>query len=334
MKRLDLWTVGGAALCALVGMALAFDGAARAETPPPRTILVLDGSGSMWGQIGGRSKIEIAREVIAGLAADAEPGLELGLVAYGHRREGDCADIEMLLPPGPLDPAAFAATVNSVRPKGKTPLSAAVERAAEALEYGVRSATVVLVSDGIETCVDDPCAFAERLNAKGVDFTAHVVGFGVGGADEASLRCLSDATGGRYFSASDAGGLATAMASAVSELTDLDCAAAGALEGRYRYGKSPNSLPGEAEVTRQGDGYIMRSRWTPNPAPGWHYTITFAYSERDCSLKGDWVVHVGPTGGGEFFAKRTADGALFEARDMPGVDAADHEWNGMLFLKQ
>lgn len=334
MKR-TICAAGGVAFGMLIAAtALALGGAARAETAPPRTMLVLDGSGSMWGQIGGRSKIEIARDVIAGLAADAEPGLELGLVAYGHRREGDCADIEMLLPPEPLNPAAFAATVNSVRPKGKTPLSAAVQQAAEALEYGVRSATVVLVSDGIETCVDDPCAFAEQLNAQGVDFTAHVVGFGVGGADEASLRCLSDATGGRYFSASDAGGLAAAMASAVAEVTDLDCAAAGALEGRYRYGKSPNTLPGEAEVTRQGDSYVLRSRWTPNPAPGWHYTTTLAYSERDCSLKGDWVVHVGPAGGGEFFAKRAADGGQFEARDMPGVDAADHEWNGMLFVKQ
>ncbi len=31
----------------------------------PRTILVLDGSGSMWGQIDGTAKITIAQEVVS-----------------------------------------------------------------------------------------------------------------------------------------------------------------------------------------------------------------------------------------------------------------------------
>ena len=43
--------------------------------------LVMDVSNSMWGQIGGRSKIDIAREAIAQLLTGWDAGADLGLVA-------------------------------------------------------------------------------------------------------------------------------------------------------------------------------------------------------------------------------------------------------------
>src|SRR5690606_13167535 len=57
-------------------------------------VVVYDASGSMWGQIDGVSKIEIAREVLADLVTGWSADTNLGLVAYGHRSEGDCRDIE------------------------------------------------------------------------------------------------------------------------------------------------------------------------------------------------------------------------------------------------
>ena len=55
--------------------------------------LVLDESNSMWGQIEGRSKIEIAREAVRSLLQSWSPNADLGLVAYGHNRTSDCSDI-------------------------------------------------------------------------------------------------------------------------------------------------------------------------------------------------------------------------------------------------
>ena len=57
-------------------------------------ILVLDGSGSMWGQIEGEPKISIARQVVGQVMDDLPENQRLGLVAYGHNRKGDCGDIE------------------------------------------------------------------------------------------------------------------------------------------------------------------------------------------------------------------------------------------------
>jgi Ca-activated chloride channel homolog len=177
----------------------------------PRTIIVLDGSGSMWGQIDGVNKIVIAREVMADLLATLPAEQELGLMSYGHRRKGDCADIELLIEPG-TDREAIAEAVNAINPKGKTPLSAAVIQAAEALRYTEESATVILVSDGIETCNLDPCAVGRELETAGVGFTAHVIGFDVAEPEAlAQLQCLAEETGGMFRTAGNADELAQAL---------------------------------------------------------------------------------------------------------------------------
>ncbi|HWT15934.1 MAG TPA: VWA domain-containing protein [Patescibacteria group bacterium] len=177
-----------------------------------QVMLVLDASGSMWGQIEGRSKVEIARDAVADLVQTWTPGADLGLVAYGHRRKGDCADIETVLPVGPLDAKAYLSKVNTLNAKGMTPLSQAVIHAADALKASERKATVILISDGEETCDLDPCTVGKELEASGVAFTAHVIGFDVPNpAHQAQLRCLAENTGGRYFNAGDAAALEKAL---------------------------------------------------------------------------------------------------------------------------
>ena len=52
-----------------------------------RAIVVLDGSGSMWGQIGGKPKLQIARETLREVLQTMPAEMELGLMAYGHRHK-------------------------------------------------------------------------------------------------------------------------------------------------------------------------------------------------------------------------------------------------------
>lgn len=177
-----------------------------------RVILVLDGSGSMWGQIDGRTKIDIAKDVVGKVIEGWKPEDELGLVAYGHRQKGACDDIEVLSEPGTLDAADLLAKVRALSPKGKTPMTQAVRRAAEALKFTERKATVILVSDGIETCDPDPCAVAAELEKLGVGLTVHTVGFGLddkGAAEQ--LKCLAETTGGIAVLADNAGELEEAL---------------------------------------------------------------------------------------------------------------------------
>ena len=98
---------------------------------------------------------------------------------------------------------------------GKTPLSAAVKQAAEALRYTEEKSTVILITDGLETCEADPCALGKELEQSGVDFTAHVVGFGLTADEGREVACLAENTGGKYLQASDAAALKEALTATV-----------------------------------------------------------------------------------------------------------------------
>ncbi|MEJ2038927.1 MAG: VWA domain-containing protein, partial [Desulfosarcinaceae bacterium] len=185
-----------------------------------RMVLVLDASGSMWGQIQGKAKIEIAKGVLDKLIDGMPADLQVGLYAYGHRRKGDCADIEMLAPVGPLNKSMLKTKIAAISPKGKTPLSEAVRQAAKTLRYTEERATVVLVSDGLETCDVDPCRLAGDLAMSGVDFTVHVIGFDISEAEQEQLRCLADKTGGLFLAAADAGALQEALSRTVAKVEE------------------------------------------------------------------------------------------------------------------
>ena len=75
----------------------------------PNTILVIDGSGSMWGQIDEVAKITIAQDVVAGLLSDFPTDQGLGLTVYGHRERGNCTDIETIVAPAPAPQIASSA---------------------------------------------------------------------------------------------------------------------------------------------------------------------------------------------------------------------------------
>jgi len=199
-----------------MGVALGLLGGAASGNE--NVIMVLDGSGSMWGQIDGKTKIEIARDVIGGMVEDWDANTNLGLVAYGHRNEGDCSDIETLIAVAPVNASVFMTAVNGINPKGKTPITAAVRKAAEALRYQDEKATVILVSDGLETCNADPCALATDLENGGVDFTTHVIGFDISQDESAQLACLAENTGGKFLRASNATELTAALKSTVKEV--------------------------------------------------------------------------------------------------------------------
>ncbi len=183
-------------------------------------MVVFDASGSMWGQIDGRTKIEIAREAFSDLSYEwAASGVNVGLIAYGHRRKGDCGDIELIAEPAPGSTARLGDLLQTLTPRGKTPLSDAVLLAAQTLKFTENAATVVLISDGRETCGVKVCEAATELERLGVNFTANVIGFGVNDAEaREQLQCLAQNTGGRYFDA----GNAAALADALGQVAALD----------------------------------------------------------------------------------------------------------------
>lgn len=195
-----------------LGVLLAVVTPARAE----QSLIVLDASGSMWGRIDGKPKLEIAREALTTVLGGMAPEKEIGLLAYGHREKGNCSDIELVVPPGRNKASAINEAAGKLRFLGKTPLTEAVRQAAIALRYTEEKATVILITDGIETCQADPCALGAELAKAGVGFKAHVVGFDLSREDGRKVACLAEKTGGRYIAAANAAQLQDALKTTVS----------------------------------------------------------------------------------------------------------------------
>ncbi len=189
---------------------LAADSSANSNSPK-RIMVVLDASGSMRGLTRGETKMAVAKKVLTDLVASWNDKDHVGLMAYGHRSKGDCKDIEVLVPVSELNKDKLHKAIQAISPKGKTPLTNAVLQAATAMLYTENKSTVILISDGKETCNRDPCNLAKELKAKGIDFTVHVIGFSVNKAEQGGLRCLAKHTGGSFFEANNADELKDAL---------------------------------------------------------------------------------------------------------------------------
>jgi hypothetical protein len=62
--------------------------------------------------------------------------------------------------------------------------------------------SVILVSDGEETCGGDPVKKAQELCQANIKVVTNVIGFNVSGAVEAQLKAIANAGCGTYYSAS------------------------------------------------------------------------------------------------------------------------------------
>ena len=180
-------------------------------TENPLILYILDGSGSMWGRVEGKIKIQAAKEVMTTLIEETPEGIDCGIMVYGHRKKGDCSDIELIVPMGTLQKDAAIQKIKCITPKGKTPISDSITMAVNKLKDKEAASTIVLISDGIETCGKDPCAVVKKLKKSGIHFVMHVVGFNVKADAAEQLACIAEGGGGKYFSTNNATDLLAAM---------------------------------------------------------------------------------------------------------------------------
>jgi hypothetical protein len=188
----------------------------QGDKPPARNlVIVLDVSGSMNAKLGATTRWKTAlgmmHEVVDALPED----LNVGLRVYGHRQSSKspqtCTDTELVVPIGKLDRAAIVQAASKLKPRGETPLIHSSLQAVEDLK-AAGGGSVILITDGEESCKGDPKAAATQIAASGVDVTLNIVGFTLTGEQvESDLSTLAGSTGGRYYSAQDGAQLSRAV---------------------------------------------------------------------------------------------------------------------------
>jgi len=181
-------------------------------------VLVIDGSGSMWGTIGNErpSKLDLTRQALRQSLSTLSPRVKLGLMSFGQRRRADCSDVEVLAPPeaGPLE--RILSIADKLNPKGKGPLSLALREAASQVSTDT-GGSVIVIHDGVDNCAQDPCEAAADIAASHPKVRLYLISFGLAEVDAKRLVCVGAATGGRSLQANNS----TELADAISETLRL-----------------------------------------------------------------------------------------------------------------
>jgi Ca-activated chloride channel family protein len=205
---------GGLVVGLALSSAMLCPAAVGAADEPPTVIVVFDGSGSMWGSMEGAraSKLAVAREALRQSLAKVGPQTRVGLASFGHRRAG-CTDVEVMLPPEPLDVERIMAPLEKLNPRGKGPLTLALQEAARSLPSSPGRSSLLLIHDEADNCQRNLCEVATELRSAGV--TVSLVGLGLDAESANKMLCLPQTTGGRFYNPQTSDQVAAAVEAAL-----------------------------------------------------------------------------------------------------------------------
>jgi Ca-activated chloride channel homolog len=151
-----------------------------------RILFILDASNSMNARWGAQTRIDAAKELLAKTVDDIRdiPNLEIGLRVYGHQSPitatyQDCNDTKLEVPFGKDNFGQVKARIKSIYAKGTTPIARSLEAAAGDFPDNTSRNIIILITDGLEACDNDPCVIAKKLKDKGVNVTPFVIGLGM-----------------------------------------------------------------------------------------------------------------------------------------------------------
>ncbi len=185
-------------------------------------LVILDSSGSMYRTLDGRYRYEIAKDVLADLVTDVLPAeVPFALRVFGNREANVCrSDLEVAL--APLSAQAVTGVIAGIEPQpfAGTPIAASLQAAAADLADASGHRSVILITDGEESCDGDVEAAITDLRSAGFDVTLNIIGFDFDADDvdaaREQFRSWAELGGGQYFDATSADELAGALQSSVA----------------------------------------------------------------------------------------------------------------------
>ncbi len=179
-------------------------------------VLIMDFSGSMNADIGnGQTRLEVAKAALNNYISDLNIGnTRFGFIAYGHTGDNStaskdlsCNSAEVVYPLGQLDKSNVQNLINSTQARGWTPIEKSLDTAITELKrlpnYATQRSTIVLITDGEETCDGDPVSKAKQIRGSGIDVVIDVIALGADTALTNKLQPIAESGGGEFYSVED-----------------------------------------------------------------------------------------------------------------------------------
>ena len=175
------------------------------EAEPTEILFVFDASNSMNAFWDGNRKIEVATRLLSESLDELYgiPGLKLGLRVYGHQTkfidgQQDCDDTELVIPFSKGNNLLIRKALSRLQARGTTPIARSLQRAASDFSDSNSRKVIILITDGIEACDEDPCVVSKLLQKQGIIVKPFIIGIGIDDAYKETFRCV-----GNFFDATD-----------------------------------------------------------------------------------------------------------------------------------
>ncbi len=184
-----------------------------------RILIVLDASGSMLDSWQGKTRFEVAKNILTGVVDSIErkdPNIEFGLRIYGHqspKAAHNCKDSKLEVPFGKLNAAKVKRVLAGITPQGWTPIAYSLYQSTLDFPDDKKvTNAIILITDGLESCDGDPCAVALQLQRKRIAMKPFIIGMGLEQEQVNYFDCI-----GTYYDASNAKSFKNALNVVVSQ---------------------------------------------------------------------------------------------------------------------
>lgn len=170
-------------------------------------VLILDCSGSMNDQLkDGGSKWEAARRAALELVASIPAGRRFSLIVYGTDLARKCHSVDVVRPLTSLaegDKSQLTHYIGQLKAIGHTPIAHSLERAGMQLDSASGMSSIILITDGMESCHGDPAAVAGQLAARLPNLRGgiNVIGFCLGDDESRQVARIAEAGHGEFYDA-------------------------------------------------------------------------------------------------------------------------------------
>ncbi len=227
----------------LFGGTLPAQNRAQKDEVITRILFVFDGSQSMYGRWESGRKIDIAQQLMSQMLDSLQriksDQFQLGLRVYGHQRPvppQDCNDTRLEVALGSNNFQRIKKVLRGIRPKGTTPIARSLLRASSDFTpcNNCRN-IIILITDGVESCDEDPCAASRLLQKQGIILKPFVIGIGLDKGFQKSFSCV-----GNFYDAADEKTFETVLGIVISQALDNTTAQINLLDA--------NGLPSETDV--------------------------------------------------------------------------------------
>lgn len=189
------------AALAAIALLAQFASPGRAQDALPRAVIVLDLSKGAATSLDPRVRSASTSTQIAlsRTLPRFEGGMELGMVAFGHRRDSGCRAVKRVLPPQRLSAGRFLGELAKLGSGGRAPLSRALQIAASSKNFRGGPPNIVVITSSLDGCDANPCAATSGLKIRWPNIRIHLIAFApTPGRGLKRLRCVAERTGGQF----------------------------------------------------------------------------------------------------------------------------------------